>query len=164
MKEEDKPKEQFTNEKEELCYESLEWGGSERERISLKEALRRSEASLAEAQRMAHLGNWDWEIATNKLYWTDEIYRIFGLAPQEFGASYEAFLDSVHPDDRDLVTRSVDQALHENKPYSIDHRIVRPNRSERVVHEEAEVIRDESGRPIRMIVACPNWRDGRWAI
>ncbi len=106
--------------------------------------------SLAEAQRIAHLGNWDWNIVTNELYWSDEIYRIFGLTPQEFGATYEAFLNSVHPDDRSHVEHSVNATLQENKPYSIDHRIVRPDGSERIVHEQAEVIRDDTGQAIRM--------------
>ena len=121
------------------------------ERKRTEEALRKSEASLVEAQRIAHLGNWDWDITNNELRWSDEIYRIFGLAPQQFGATYEAFLNSVHPDDRELVTESVNEALYESKPYSVDHRIVLPDGSERVVHEQAEVLRDESGRAIRMV-------------
>ena len=116
-----------------------------------EEALRKSEASLVEAQRIAHIGNWDWDIINNELRWSDEIYRIFGLSPQEFSATYEAFSASVHPDDRELVKESVNKALSENKPYSIDHRIVLPDGSERVVHEQAEVSLDETGRPIQMI-------------
>ena len=114
------------------------------------EALRLSEARLAEAQRIAHLGNWVWDIDTNDRHWSDEIYRIFGLAPQEFRATYEAFLASVHPDDREFVEQSVDDALYRNKPYSIDHRVVRPDGSERVVHERAEVTFSETSKPVRM--------------
>lgn len=121
------------------------------ERKRVEEALRQSEAGLAEAQRIARLGNWDWDIETNQLHWSDEIYRIFGLAPQEFGATYEAFLNSVHPDDRSLVERSVNEALYEHKPYSIDHRIVLPDGSERIVHEQAEVTHAQPGQPIRMV-------------
>lgn len=115
------------------------------------EALRISEARLSEAQRIAHLGNWDWDVRSNDLHWSDEIYRIFGLAPQEFGATYEAFLRSVHPDDREFVQQSVDNALYHNIPYSIDHRVVRPDGSQRVVHERAEVTFDQSGKPVRMV-------------
>ncbi|MFX1521788.1 MAG: PAS domain-containing protein, partial [Promethearchaeota archaeon] len=96
-------------------------------------------------------GNWDWNIQTNELHWSDEIYRIFGLAPQEFGATYEAFLNSVHPEDRELVKQSVDEALYERKPYSIDHHIVLPDGEVRIVHEQAEVTFDETGRPVRMM-------------
>lgn len=120
------------------------------ERKRAEQDLKNREQSLAEAQRIAHLGNWDWNIVTNELYWSDEIYRIFGLAPQEFGATYEAFLNSVHPDDRPLVERSVDAALYEGKSYSIDHRIVLPDGSERIVHEQAEVTRDDSEQAIQM--------------
>jgi PAS domain S-box-containing protein len=123
----------------------------EENRKQAEERLKRSEASLAEAQRIAHLGNWDWNIATNVLHWSDEIYRIFGLMPQEFDATYEAFLNSVHPDDREFVKKAVDKALQENKPYSIDHRIVLRNGTERIVHEQADVIYDDDGKPMRMI-------------
>ncbi len=74
--------------------------------------LKESERGLAEAQKMAHLGNWDWNIVTNGLYWSDEIYRIFGRSPQEFGATYDAFLSYVHPDDRDYVNNAVIEALN----------------------------------------------------
>ncbi len=113
--------------------------------------LRESAASLANAQRIAHLGNWDWNVVTNELRWSDEIYRIFGLKPREFGATYEAFLGSVHPDDRQSVIDAVNKALYEKEPYSIDHRIVRPDGTERIVHEQAEIAFDENDKPIRMI-------------
>ncbi|MEW6544324.1 MAG: PAS domain-containing protein [Nitrospirota bacterium] len=121
------------------------------ERKLAEEALRRSEASLANAQRIAHLGNWDWNIVTNELRWSDEIYRIFGLTPQEFGATYEAFLGSVHPDDREHVKQAVNDALYRHAPYGIDHRIVLPDGTVRTVHEQAEVTFDAQGRPIRMM-------------
>ncbi|MFQ5545875.1 MAG: PAS domain S-box protein, partial [Acidiferrobacterales bacterium] len=115
------------------------------------DALRKSEASLALAQRIAHLGNWDWDIVKNELYWSDEIYRIFGLKPREFGATYEAFLDCVHPDDREFVEQSVNDVLYENKPYSIEHRIVLPDGTERIVQEQAEATFNEAGEAIRMV-------------
>ena len=120
------------------------------ESMRANEALRRSEASLANAQRIAHLGNWDWDITHNTLHWSDEIYNIFGLAKDEFGASYDAFLNSVHPDDRDFVTESVDAALNDGETYSIDHRIVLPDGAIRTVHETGEVSFDGNGRPTQM--------------
>ena len=111
--------------------------------------MKESEEGLAEAQRIAHLGNWDWNIVTNGLYWSDEIYRIFGRSPQEFGATYDAFLSYIHPDDRDYVNNAVKEALNGN-PYSIDHRIILANGEERVVHEQGEVTFDEKNIPIRM--------------
>lgn len=120
------------------------------ERAKVENILRKSEASLANAQRIAHIGNWEWNIINNELRWSNEIYRIFGLIPQMFDATYEAFLDSVHPDDRELVKRSVNAALYERKPYSIDRRVILPDGLVRFVHEEAEVIFDDTERPIQM--------------
>ena len=116
-----------------------------------EKALWESEAILTEAQRIAQLGNWQWDIKNNILSWSDGNFRIFGLSPKKFEATYEAFLNSVHPDDRQFVKDAVNRALHENKPYSIDHRIVRPDGTERIVHEQAEVHSDDTGKPIQMI-------------
>jgi len=114
-------------------------------------ALTRSEARLAEAQRIAHIGNWEWDIVGNELYWSDEIYRIFGLLPQEFGATYEAFLNCVHPDDREFVKKSVNEALNDKKSYDIDHRILLKDTTIRIVHEKAVVIYDDTGMAARMV-------------
>lgn len=116
----------------------------------LEEELRRKEAHLAEAQQIGHIGSWDWNIGANELYWTDEVHRIFGLHPKEFGATYETFLNSVHPDDRSFVMSSVNEALYQNAPYVIDHRILLPNGEVRVIHEKAKVFFDEKGKPVRM--------------
>jgi formate hydrogenlyase transcriptional activator len=114
--------------------------------------LRRSERSLSEAQRIAHLGNWDWSIQTNELVWSDEIFRIFGLNPGEFGATYEAFLASVHPEDRSKVKKAVDRALASPEyQYSIEHRVIRSDGPERIVHEKGEVTFNKKGKAIRMI-------------
>lgn len=118
--------------------------------IRSREALGRSEASLANAQRIAHIGSWDWDIIKKELLWSDEVYRIFSVAPGEFMATYDAFLDFVHPDDRESVKKSVSMALYERKPYSIDHRIRRSDGTERVVHEQGEVAYGEDGRPVKM--------------
>ena len=121
------------------------------ERKRAEEELRKRQASLAQAQRIAHLGSWEWDIKSNRLQWSDEVYRIFGLQPQQFGATYEAFLNSVHPDDRELVQKAVNEALYEHRPYHIDHRIVLPDGSIRFVHEQGEVTFDEDGKPARML-------------
>lgn len=125
--------------------------GTAVERARAEEKLRRSEANLAEAQRIAHLGNWELDLVRDELHWSDEIYRIFGLAPQQFGATYEAFLERIHPEDRAIVANAVDAALKDGKPYAIDHRVVLPDGSVRYVHEQAEVNVDEARAPVRMI-------------
>lgn len=115
-----------------------------------QEALEKSRESLSNAQRIAHVGNWDWDIAGDGLHWSDEIYRIFGMDKDRFDATYEAFLERVHPEDREFVAGSVNEALYEGNPYSIDHRIVLPDGTEKVVHEEGEVVFDASGKPVSM--------------
>jgi two-component system cell cycle sensor histidine kinase/response regulator CckA len=79
------------------------------ERMRAGERLKDSERQLAEAQHLAHVGNWEWHIPTNTVIWSDELYRVFGLAPQAFGATYEAFLERLHPDDRQHITTVVDR-------------------------------------------------------
>ncbi|MGA9763017.1 MAG: GAF domain-containing protein [Gaiellaceae bacterium] len=122
----------------------------EDERRLLDELLE-SREGLAEAQRIAHLGSWDWNIAAGTLTWSDEIYRIFGVAPQEFGATYEAFLAFVHPEDRETVEQAVTEALQDGKHYDVEHRVVRPDGEERVVQECGEVTFGAGGEPRRML-------------
>ncbi|MEK6792130.1 MAG: EAL domain-containing protein, partial [Deltaproteobacteria bacterium] len=86
----------------------------------------------------------------NTLHWSDETFRIFGLDPQSFGATYEAFISSVHPDDAQMVKDAVDAALNGKKPYSINHRIVLPGNKTRYVHEAADVQYASTGAPVRM--------------
>ncbi|WP_455222127.1 PAS domain S-box protein [Kaarinaea lacus] len=114
-------------------------------------ALSESEKRLAEAQRIAHVGNWVWDIPADRLYWSDEIYRIFGRDPGQSDASYEEFITAIHPDDREKVKHAVDAAIHDNASYTIDHRIVLPGGGVRYVHERGAVQRDTAGEPIRML-------------
>ncbi|MFC2000742.1 PAS domain S-box protein, partial [Chloroflexota bacterium] len=118
------------------------------QRKRTEEMMRKSEASLAEAQRMAHLGSWEWELVNNQWWWSDEVYRIFGLKPQEIGATYEAFLGFLHPDDRESVARSFNESLEKGIPYNIEHRVVRRDGTMRIVHVQGEVYRDEGGKPV----------------
>ncbi len=119
-------------------------------RIS-QEELAREHVSLVEAQRISHLGNWDWNVATGELSWSDEVYRIFGAEPQEFAATYDAFLVSAHPKDRQMVAVAVDRALADpDVDYAAEYRIVRPDNSQRVVHARGLVTFDQTGRPVRM--------------
>jgi PAS domain S-box-containing protein len=118
-----------------------------------EEALRKSENRLKLSQEMAHLGSWELDLASNRLTWTDEVYRIFGLQPQEFAATYDAFLEGVHPEDRAAVNDAYMNSLKEGRNgYEIEHRIVRkPSGEIRFVQEKCEHIRDELGKIIRSI-------------
>jgi PAS domain S-box-containing protein len=121
------------------------------ERKKAEAALRQSEASLREAQRIAHVGNWSWNILTNELRWSDEIFSIFGLAVQQFKATYEGFLERVHPGDREKVMEAVRAALELGKPYGLEHRVLRPDGEVRIVYERAEILRDRSGKAVGMV-------------
>ncbi len=119
-------------------------------RVRHAEEIHTVQGRLQEAQRIASIGNWEWDIDTNELWWSAEVYRLFQLDPRSFEATYEAFLDHVHPEDRGPVNDAVRKALANEEPYSIDHRIVRPDGTERIVHERAEVTFDKKGEPVRM--------------
>jgi PAS domain S-box-containing protein len=111
--------------------------------------LKESEKSLSEAQEMAHVGNWSHNIKTGEVRWSDEVYRIFGFKPQEFGVTYNLFLSLVHPDDRDFVIRGFKQVLN-GKLSDIEYRIIRSDGVERIVHEEVKVIFDKENIPVQL--------------
>ena len=85
------------------------------------------------------------------MLWSDEVYRIYGHTPEEFAPTLDKLMEAVHPDDRELVRKNIDAALHEGEPYDFEHRIVRPDGEEWVVHRQAEVHFDEEGEPQRMV-------------
>lgn len=114
------------------------------------DTLQTSEARLASAQRIARLGSWEWDIAGNEVRFCDGTRRIFDLVPQKSGATYEAAINTVHPDDRKYVEESIAEALKERKPCSIEYRIVLEDGAERVVHVQAEATFDDLGKPVRM--------------
>ena len=121
------------------------------ERKQAEGALRRIKASLAEAQRIAHLGNWEWDIARNELTWTDEIYRIFGLTPQEFRPTHDNFLSFIYPDDLMAVKNQLEEGINSGKYGPYDYRIVRRDGSIRLVYAQGETYFDQEGRPLRMV-------------
>lgn len=122
-------------------------------RRQVETELRESEQRLKRAQEIAHLGSWELDLVRNQLTWSDEVYRIFGLQPQEFGATYEAFLEAVHPEDRSAVDAAYSGSIREGRDqYEIEHRVVRRGSGEiRIVHEKCEHFRDEAGQIIRSI-------------
>lgn len=126
-------------------------------------ALRLSEMRLAEAQRIASLGHWEWNYATDRVYWSDEIYRIFGLSPQATGASYEDFLSFVHPADLAEVREAVEQALSRQRPFNLAHRIVLRDGEQRWVRQRGEVFRAADGTPLRMVGTVQDITEARRA-
>jgi PAS domain S-box-containing protein len=114
-------------------------------------ALRASEESLARAQAIAHLGNWDLDLASGHVGWSAEIYRIFGQAPGRFTPTYERFMAALPPEDQARVGEALRRSLEEDVPYRIEHRVLRPDGGERVVLEQGEVFRDAGGHPLSMV-------------
>jgi PAS domain S-box-containing protein len=114
-------------------------------RHETQEALHASRESLARAQRIAHIGNWERDFTTGTLTWSDEIYRIYGFEPQQFTADYETYLSHIHPEDRDVIETALARAIEGHESYSIDHRIVRSDSEVRVVHEQGEAIFSDDG-------------------
>jgi len=126
-------------------------GKSSERHTQALEALKRSEERYALAQRAANIGSWDWDIGTSELVWSEQIEPVFGFGRGEFGATYEAFLGCVHPEDRQHVVDSVNACVEQGKNYAIEHRIVWPDGAVRWVSETGDVIRDENGKAIRMV-------------
>jgi PAS domain S-box-containing protein len=118
---------------------------------SRTDLLARTQARLVEAQHVAHIGSWEWDVPGNSLWWSEELYRIFGVDPAQFSASYEGFLALVHPDDRAETEATVHKALDGRAPFSFEHRVVRPDGGVRRVHGQGRVICDADGRPLRML-------------
>jgi PAS domain S-box-containing protein len=121
------------------------------ERKRTEETLRRSQSQLADAQHMAHIGSWEWEIGSDRVSWSDELYRIFGLSPQERSLSYQDFVDRIHPDDRESVMSTIQRARENRQAFSFEHRIIRPDGSVKVVLGQGKVVPEGVGRPLRLV-------------
>jgi PAS domain S-box-containing protein len=126
------------------CFQDI----SERKRRM--EALRESERQLAAAQQVAHLGSWELDVATQRVTWSEEMYRVYGLRHEEFNPSFEGFLERVHPDDRERVKKINEKAFRDHQPFSFDHRIVNPDGTVRTLHGRGELITDETGKPVKL--------------
>jgi len=118
---------------------------------SVERRLRDSELMLERSQRMASLGNWVWEIAENRLTWSSELYRIFGVHPVDFHPVYEGFLGLVHPEDRERVDQVIRESLRSPQPYEHEYRIVRPDGTIRVLHSSGFSEWDDQGRLLRAL-------------
>jgi len=116
-----------------------------------RSALQRSQEGLKEAQRIAHLGSWELRVASGKLWWSDETYKIFGLAKDTFTPTLQGFMDMVHPEDRALVEAVFKQSLQDRTPYSVDHRILKPDGAVRYVQERGHSDYDAAGAPVRSL-------------
>jgi PAS domain S-box-containing protein len=121
------------------------------DRALAERELRQSQARLAEAQQAAQIGNWELDLATGQLSWSDGVYEIFEVDKTQFGATYDAFLAAVHPNDRGLVDRAYRESLEEHDYYEVSHRLLMPDGRIKYVHERGRGVYDEGGKPIRSI-------------
>jgi two-component system cell cycle sensor histidine kinase/response regulator CckA len=129
-------------------------GGSHRSRpqpfVAPDAALRESQHLLAQMQQIARVGTWTWDVAANTVAWSDELFRLYGLEPQSIAIGYESFLTLIHPNDRAMVDGAVRRAFETHQPFAFDHRIVRPDGTERWLHGRGEVV-VEDGHVTRMV-------------
>ena len=120
------------------------------ERKQTEAELRRSEKLLATAQKVAHLGSWEWYLGSEKQIWSAETFRIFGLNPAESVPTQAAFLQMLHPEDRPVLQRHLLGAIAKGKPFNLEYRIVRPNGSLRYLESRAEVAYDTQSKTVRL--------------
>src|SRR5687767_5918191 len=112
--------------------------------------LTKSQARLVDAQRIAQLGHWDWHVGADRVECSDEIFRIIGRTREDFHEKFKSLLEVVHPEDEPGVKQAIDAALRRRESFNLDFRIVRPDGSTRIVHEQGEVHYDADGKPMRM--------------
>ena len=137
-------------------YEELEQRVSELEVEVLelrgaRDTLARREARLKEAEALALLGHWELDLTSNTLYWSDEIYHIFDLSPHEFGATYEAFIETIHPDDREIVNEAYTRSVKERTGYDIVHRLLLRDGQVKYVNEKCKTEYSDDGAALRSL-------------
>jgi PAS domain S-box-containing protein len=124
------------------------------DRKRAEEKIHRREAQLAEAQRVAHVGSYEWDIPNNIVHRSEELCRIFGSPSEELPPNFEGYLERVHPEDRDTARKTIEDALRERKPFEFDERIVRPDGEIRVLHSLGKWILDEARNPVKLVGIC----------
>ena len=127
------------------------------------ERLRRTEQLMVDTQGVAHMGIWEWDVSEPHAVWSAELYRIYGLTPDTYTPSYEAYLGMVHDDDRERVIEATNRVFHEHIPYSHDERINRPDGTMRYLHTWAFPVLDDAGVLRRLIGVCQDITDRKLA-
>ncbi|HLY73342.1 MAG TPA: ATP-binding protein [Planctomycetota bacterium] len=121
------------------------------ERKAAEDRLHEKDARLIEAQEIARLGSWEWNIASNTVSWSDEVYRLSGIMPSKFGGGFSDFVNVAHPDDRTPLREALETACRKREPLTLDFRIIRPDGSVRHLHAQGKVVLDAEGRPLRLV-------------
>jgi PAS domain S-box-containing protein len=124
------------------------------ERKQAAEEIKRRESQLVEAQRIARLGSYEWDVATNTVRRSDELYRIFGLRPGQFAPTYEGYLARVHPEDRSNTKAIIERAFAPRKPFDFEERIVLPDGAIRILRSQGDWTLDDRLQPIKLVGIC----------
>ncbi len=143
---------------------------SRRRQIRLKETteqlkaanrtLEKTRDSLSEAQKIARSGSWQWDLAQNKIQWSEGMYGIFHASPETFEPTYERFLSLVHPEDRDLLKKAIDSTLQTGEVYDIHYRVSLPNKEERIFRSRGRAIHDADGKPVQVFGTTQDVTEG----
>ncbi|MBV9127286.1 MAG: PAS domain-containing protein, partial [Verrucomicrobia bacterium] len=120
------------------------------ERQQAEERLSKSEARLAKAEQLAHLGSWDWDVSTDLVSWSEEMFRLVGHSPRKEPVDFQFSLACVHPEDRARYSELTARAIQHGQPYVCECRVVRPDGTVRMLYNQGTVVRDEQGRATRM--------------
>ena len=126
-------------------------GGDPEEIGQLAEALRENTRRLIELEELARVGSWEWDVAADAVTWSDQMYRIFGVKPDQFEATFEAYLGCLHPDDRPIARTTVEQALRDGQAYAADYRVIWPDGEERWLHCRGRTITDGAGNIVQLL-------------
>lgn len=125
--------------------------------------LSRIEARLAEAQQLAHVGSWEWNVADNCEWWSDELYRICGYEPGSFSPTHDTFRNALPLDEREMVGDIIRRAFDDHQPFEFEHRFIRPNGTIRTLHCRGRAMTDESGHVVGMVGAAQDITDQKAA-
>ena len=125
----------------------------DRWRATADEAARRDQ-QLRRAMEIARIGTWEWEVGANRVFWSEELYRIYGISFERFAGTIEAFLEQLHPEDREASLAVVRHAMATGDPFDFRERIIRPDGEVRVLHSQGEVVRDADGKAVRLFGVC----------
>ncbi len=120
-------------------------------RIAAEDEMRRSEAQLAEAQKIASLGSWEWDVSSNVVSWSPELYRILDYDPDHVAASYEAYFAAIHPSDRARIQAAGEETIASGPPVDLECRVLRPGCVERVIHVRGRMLENDAGQAVRMV-------------
>jgi len=121
------------------------------ERRQAETHLRSSQAQLAQAQQIARLGSWEWDLTENKVTWSEQTRRLYGYKPEDSVSSMESWVERVHPDDRSRVNQNMAEALRTRQPFVCDHRVVLPDGTERIMQGRGEILVNAQGEPLKML-------------